>query len=60
MNKAWIGAFWLKTDIELMLKSRRVVPAKLLDAGFEFEYPSWQKACPHLVERWRNREVLAA
>ena len=39
---AWmleIGAFFLRTETELLLKSRRVVPAVLLESGFEFRYP---------------------
>jgi uncharacterized protein (TIGR01777 family) len=49
----WLGAFPLQTDIELMLKSRRVVPAKLLEAGFTFEHTHWDAACASLVARWR-------
>ncbi|HEX9297524.1 MAG TPA: TIGR01777 family oxidoreductase [Polyangiaceae bacterium] len=48
-----IGAFFLRTDSELTLKSRRVVPARLLDAGFTFEFPEWPGAARDLVERWR-------
>jgi uncharacterized protein (TIGR01777 family) len=35
-----IGAFVLRTETELILKSRKVYPERLLAAGFEFEYPS--------------------
>jgi len=31
-----IGAFFMRTDTELVLKSRWVVPKRLLDAGFTF------------------------
>ena len=34
-----IGMFFLRTEPELVLKSRRVVPGRLLDAGFQFEFP---------------------
>ena len=37
---AWlleIGAFFIRTETELILKSRRVVPTRLLDAGFSFK-----------------------
>ncbi len=34
-----IAAFFMRTETELVLKSRRVVPERLLDAGFEFEFP---------------------
>jgi hypothetical protein len=50
---AEIGAFFLRTDTELLLKSRRVVPGWLVDAGFTFEYPEWPAAARDLVERWR-------
>jgi hypothetical protein len=51
-----IGAFLLRTESELVLKSRRVVPGRLLEAGFEFEFPYWVDAAKDLVRRWRNRE----
>ncbi|WP_443193263.1 TIGR01777 family oxidoreductase [Paenarthrobacter sp. CCNWLW172] len=40
---AWLleaGAVLIRTQTELVLKSRWVEPRKLLDAGFAFEYPS--------------------
>jgi uncharacterized protein (TIGR01777 family) len=49
-----IGAFFLRTETELVLKSRRVVPRRLLDAGFEFHFPNWRGACMDLVHRWRE------
>jgi len=54
---AWmaeIGAFALRSDTELLLKSRRVVPGRLVDAGFTFEYPRWNTAAVDLVERRRQ------
>jgi hypothetical protein len=48
-----IAAFLHRTDTELLLKSRRVVPARLLDAGFAFEFPSWPAAARDLVARIR-------
>jgi uncharacterized protein len=50
-----IGSFFMRTESELVLKSRRVVPGKLLDAGFEFEFPSWPEAAADLVRRYRER-----
>jgi len=50
-----IAAFFLRTESELVLKSRRVVPGRLLDAGFEFEFPEWPKAAEDLVLQWRHR-----
>ena len=49
-----LGSFFLRTESELILKSRRVVPGKLLDADFEFRYPTWPKAASELVTRWRE------
>ena len=34
-----IGAFVQRTETELVIKSRRVVPARLTRAGFEFRFP---------------------
>jgi uncharacterized protein (TIGR01777 family) len=51
-----IGAFFLRTESELVLKSRRVVPGRLLDAGFNFEFPAWREAAGDLVQRWRRRD----
>jgi uncharacterized protein len=50
---AEIGALFLRTDTELTLKSRRVVPGRLLDVGFTFEFPAWRAAAIELVSRWR-------
>jgi uncharacterized protein (TIGR01777 family) len=55
---AWmaeIGAWVLRSDTELLLKSRRVVPSRLLDAGFTFEHPDWAGAAEDLVRRVRLR-----
>ena len=48
-----IGAVFLQTESELVLKSRRVVPARLLDAGFQFHHGDWQTASKDLCQRWR-------
>lgn len=40
-----------RTDSELLLKSRRVVPSRLLDAGFRFDFPGWPAAARDLVAR---------
>ncbi|MER6302441.1 TIGR01777 family oxidoreductase [Kitasatospora sp. NPDC001539] len=52
---AEIGAFALRSESELLLKSRRVVPFRLLDAGFTFEHPHWPQAARDLVRRLRGR-----
>lgn len=48
-----LGAFLLRTETELILKSRRVVPGRLSQAGFAFEFPNWEKAASDLCRRWR-------
>lgn len=50
---AEIGAFFLRTDTELLLKSRRVVPRRLREAGFGFVYEAWADASRELAVRWR-------
>jgi uncharacterized protein (TIGR01777 family) len=39
-----LGAFVMRTETELILKSRRVVPARLQEHGFTFEFPAWRGA----------------
>jgi len=51
-----IGMFFLRTEPELVLKSRYVVPGRLLDAGFQFEFPTWPEAAADLVRQWRQRD----
>jgi uncharacterized protein (TIGR01777 family) len=55
---AWmleIAAFCLRTETELLLKSRRVVPGVLQNHGFEFLFPQWPDAAKDLVRRWRTK-----
>jgi len=49
-----IGAFFLRTETELILKSRRVAPDLLLKNGFTFQFPTWPEAARDLCEKWRN------
>lgn len=54
---AWmleIGAIFMRTETELILKSRRVVPGRLLASGFTFEFPHWDAAAADLCRRWRD------
>jgi uncharacterized protein len=51
-----IGSFLMRTESELVLKSRRVVPGRLLEAGFQFQFPQWPEAAEDLVRRWRERQ----
>jgi NAD dependent epimerase/dehydratase family enzyme len=49
---AWMaraGAVVLRTDAELVLKSRYVVPGRLLAAGFRFRFPTWAEAAADLA-----------
>jgi uncharacterized protein (TIGR01777 family) len=46
-----IGTWALRTETELVLKSRRVVPGRLLATGFHFDYPEWMPAAADLVRR---------
>ena len=55
-----LGAFVLRSETELMLKSRRVVPSRLLQSGFAFEFPTWAEASQDLSARWRKRQLVSA
>jgi NAD dependent epimerase/dehydratase family enzyme len=48
-----LGTFLLGTESELVLKSRQVVPRRLLEAGFQFKYSTWPQAAHDLVVQWR-------
>jgi uncharacterized protein len=45
-----IGTLLMRTESELVLKSRRVAPGRLLDAGFTFAFPEWPRAARDLVQ----------
>jgi NAD dependent epimerase/dehydratase family enzyme len=47
-----LGALFMRTETELILKSRRVVPGRLLEAGFRFRYAEWPDAAKELCGRW--------
>ena len=44
-----IGTALMKTETELVLKSRRVIPTRLLEAGFKFDFLGWKEACADLA-----------
>ena len=46
-----LGSFFLRTESELILKSRRVVPRRLLEAGFKFQISDWAAAARELCSR---------
>jgi len=49
-----LGAIWLETETELVLKSRRVIPGRLLQSGYRFHFPDWRSAALDLCDRWRR------
>ena len=46
-----IGAFFLRTEPELIIKSRKVIPGKLLANGFRFQFPEIQQAFEDLCRK---------
>ncbi len=46
-----IGAWLIRTETELILKSRRVAPRKLLESGFEFRFPTLDGALEDLIPK---------
>jgi uncharacterized protein len=53
-----MGAIFMRTETELILKSRRVIPGRLLQSGFKFQFPDWQAAAINLCQRWRENEPM--
>jgi uncharacterized protein len=51
-----LGAFLLRSETELILKSRRVVPGILLQSGFTFVFATWPDAARELCARWRQTD----
>jgi uncharacterized protein len=51
-----VGAFFLRTETELVLKSRRVIPGKLLQSKFTFQFPTWSEAAQDLCNRRREAD----
>ena len=49
-----IGAIFLRTETELILKSRRVVPGLLTQNGFTFQFTAWPDAARDLCRQWRE------
>ncbi len=44
-----LGAFFMRTETELILKSRRVIPGTLMNMGFHFQFAEWTTAARDLV-----------
>ena len=55
-----IGAAFMRTETELILKSRRVVPGRLLEHGFTFTFPVWEEAARDLCQQWKTMRSVAA
>jgi uncharacterized protein (TIGR01777 family) len=53
-----VGAVFMQTETELILKSRRVVPTRLLARGFTFTFPTWEIAAPDLCRQLRADSQL--
>ena len=49
-----VGALAMRTETELVLKSRRVVPGRLLREGFSFNFPDWPEAARDLCAAWKQ------
>jgi uncharacterized protein (TIGR01777 family) len=54
------GAVFMRTETELILKSRRVVPARLLEHGFMFKFPMWNAAALDLWRRWKTMRTATS
>lgn len=49
-----LGAFFLRTETELIIKSRRVVPGRLTAAGFAFNFTEFETAARDIEDRLRS------
>jgi len=54
-----LGARLIGTETELLLKSRNVIPERLIDCGFEFEYEDAVSALNQLTKRTTNQPALS-
>lgn len=58
---AWmleVGAFFLKTETELILKSRRVAPGGLMASGLQFQFPSFAGAVQDLIAHHSAKQAV--
>jgi uncharacterized protein (TIGR01777 family) len=46
-----LGAFFLRTETELLIKSRRVIPGRLVKSGFQFQFCCLRHAFADLAKR---------
>jgi uncharacterized protein len=49
-----LGAAFMRTETELILKSRCVVPGRLLEGGFTFRFKTWNDAARDLCQQWKQ------
>ena len=54
-----IGAFFMRTEAELPLKSRRVVPRRLLEAGYTMQFSEMRRALEHLINEEESANETA-
>lgn len=52
------GAFVLRTETELLLKSRRVIPKRLIENGFKFDFANWDAAADDLLSCFLNHATI--
>jgi uncharacterized protein len=52
-----VGSFFMRSETELILKSRRVIPGVLTKRGFAFQFPNWPEAARDLCARWRQAQM---
>jgi len=57
-----MGAFFLRTETELIIKSRRVIPGRLLESGFIFQFPMIREAFEDLCKRkvWKRIDLMCS
>lgn len=49
-----VGAFLLRTETELVIKSRRVIPGRLAQSGFQFRFEGIEDAAREIESRVRS------
>jgi NAD dependent epimerase/dehydratase family enzyme len=49
-----VGAWLIRTETELLLKSRWVVPERLLQAGYTFRHPGLEGAIADILAQSRR------
>ena len=55
-----LGAALMRTETELILKSRRVVPGRLLEGGFTFRFETWNDAARDLCLQWKQTRGMVS